>query len=608
MPNANGKAPGSPETSIGWRVSVYWPSLDKTFTGIVLSYDSTNETHTVRWDDAPEDQSGLTEVDLSEGEVAWTESPNVAPTPPGVEPLEELEARLTVGTIKWCCVKVLKAAGVEGMTLAEMVKTSGDLGLKDWSNVAQKTNTINACVASDKAFVKIVPGRVGLACLGAVPWSAEKAAEMGAQLRRPNGSGPASGKKRKSNAAAAPIGDLADTSAFDVAAGHTIGGVRVTPATAAAAIAKPPPQVSIKSSGQGSTPGGKRTIGGNVPGEAKTLVCVKCGLGPMNPVGMRMHNARWCKKKDGPDLYGGNAPDADPVSDDDEEEEANADLDEMYLAAIAGGLTKKQKTTPTPSSAGRGGRPKTPKGDDPGKTIVCDRCGLGPFNSMGINMHNARWCKGPGGAGADGKTREAMKASLHGLKRDKPKAEASHAEQQAAERAKQEAMSMDNGGASEPAKRGPGRPRKNPAASPTATPAPAPASASPPEAASPKPAAPAAAPKPAEPPAPPAPPEPPTPPEPPRELRLDVEVYKQDKTFVAKAPLSVRLDVTLGALKEAIALNTKGALPPHRQRLEYKERPIDAPDEVMLTGVIGVPEGDHVVLKLTIMDERPGEK
>ena len=84
-------------------------------------------------------------------------------------------------------------------------------------------------------------------------------------------------------------------------------------------------------------------------------------------------------------------------------------------------------------------------------------------------------------------------------------------------------------------------------------------------------------------------------------------MYKQDKTFVAKAPLSVRLDVTLGALKEAIALNTKGALPPHRQRLEYKERPIDAPDEVMLTGVIGVPEGDHVVLKLTIMDERPGE-
>ena len=65
---------------------------------------------------------------------------------------------------------------------------------------------------------------------------------------------------------------------------------------------------------------------------------------------------------------------------------------------------------------------------------------------MGINMHNARWCKGPGGAGADGKTREAMKASLHGLKRDKPKAEASHAEQQAAERAKQEAMSMGNGG------------------------------------------------------------------------------------------------------------------------------------------------------------------
>ena len=104
MPNANGKAPGSPETSIGWRVSVYWPSLDKTFTGIVLSYDPTNETHTVRWDDAPEDQSGLTEVDLSEGEVTWTESPNVAPTPPGVEPLEELEARLTVGTIKWCCV------------------------------------------------------------------------------------------------------------------------------------------------------------------------------------------------------------------------------------------------------------------------------------------------------------------------------------------------------------------------------------------------------------------------------------------------------------------------------------------------------------------------
>ena len=39
-------------------------------------------------------------------------------------------------------------------------------GLKDWSMVRQPSNTVNACCSNDPAFVKVAPGRVGLAALG----------------------------------------------------------------------------------------------------------------------------------------------------------------------------------------------------------------------------------------------------------------------------------------------------------------------------------------------------------------------------------------------------------------------------------------------------------
>jgi hypothetical protein len=56
----------------------------------------------------------------------------------------------------------------------------------------------------------------------------------------------------------------------------------------------------------------------------------------------------------------------------------------------------------------------------------------------------------------------------------------------------------------------------------------------------------------------------------PVELKIDVNVYKEDGTFVAKAPLAVTSSVTLGGVKDAVAMNTNGALPPNRQRLKAR--------------------------------------
>jgi hypothetical protein len=39
--------------------------------------------------------------------------------------------------------------------------------MKDWVSVRQPSNTVNACCSGDPAFVKVAPGRVGLAALGA---------------------------------------------------------------------------------------------------------------------------------------------------------------------------------------------------------------------------------------------------------------------------------------------------------------------------------------------------------------------------------------------------------------------------------------------------------
>jgi hypothetical protein len=88
------------------------------------------------------------------------------------------------------------------------------------------------------------------------------------------------------------------------------------------------------------------------------------------------------------------------------------------------------------------------------------------------------------------------------------------------------------------------------------------------------------------------------------ELRLEVEVWKEEGTFVAKAPLVVPANVTLGKLKEAIADNTKGALPPHRQALKYLGVPLSAPDDVQLVSLLGVT--DNISLHLTILEDNLG--
>ena len=73
------------------------------------------------------------------------------------------------------------------------------------------------------------------------------------------------------------------------------------------------------------------------------------------------------------------------------------------------------------------------------------------------------------------------------------------------------------------------------------------------------------------------------------------------RSFVAKAPLVVPANVTLGKLKMAIADNTKGALPPHRRALKYLGVPLSAPDDVQLVGLLGVT--DNISLHLTILED-----
>ena len=71
----NADGPKSPEESIGWYLSLYWPAMDKEFKGIVQKYDHDSKHHTVKWDNAPKGSDGVTEVDLTEGELTWLKAP-----------------------------------------------------------------------------------------------------------------------------------------------------------------------------------------------------------------------------------------------------------------------------------------------------------------------------------------------------------------------------------------------------------------------------------------------------------------------------------------------------------------------------------------------------
>lgn len=179
----SGLQPPSPADSIGWYLSLYWPAMKKQFKGIVQKYDSDSNHHTVKWDNAPKGSDGVTEVDLTEGELTWLAPPakvkksrrasaeakaSMAKGKPG-ETMKELELRFTGKTTKAVAFQVLKDSGPEGMTLAEIVHESQKAGLRDWSTCKQPKTTINVCVSQDAAFVKISPGRVGLRVNGAKP-------------------------------------------------------------------------------------------------------------------------------------------------------------------------------------------------------------------------------------------------------------------------------------------------------------------------------------------------------------------------------------------------------------------------------------------------------
>ena len=167
-------------------MSLYWPAMDKEFKGVVQKYDHDSKHHTVKWDNAPKGSDGVTEVDLTEGELTWLKAPEkpakkakAAKPAAGSknksgkirnlnESMHELEARFSGKTTKSVAFQVLKNSGPEGMSLGDIVDASQRLGLRDWSACKQPKTTINVCISQDAAFVKVAPGRFGLRANGAV--------------------------------------------------------------------------------------------------------------------------------------------------------------------------------------------------------------------------------------------------------------------------------------------------------------------------------------------------------------------------------------------------------------------------------------------------------
>jgi hypothetical protein len=90
----------------------------------------------------------------------------------------------------------------------------------------------------------------------------------------------------------------------------------------------------------------------------------------------------------------------------------------------------------------------------------------------------------------------------------------------------------------------------------------------------------------------------------PESLKIEVKVFKEDGTFVAKAPLAVTTNVTLGGVKEAVAANTNGALPPNRQRLKYGGVYLPTDDSQLLRDAAGIKKDVRkIIMELTILHE-----
>ena len=237
--------------------------------------------------------------------------------PKSAETLEEVEKRIGSGTIKGICFQVLKDAGPTGLLLSEIVHQTQTRGLKDWSSVNQPSNTVNACCSGDPAFVKVAPGRVGLACLGAV-----ESPDLAAQEEREHGEkvlycdacrgGPFNTKGMRMH--------ISRWCAF--AKGNARGGEGITPKAvtdkmAAAADLAASRQAALERMTSKVNAGGgdvDDTVGkGNSKTlkkwvepqrEPRTIRCDFCGAGPFNEKGAAMHSSRWCKVTNG----SGNAP------------------------------------------------------------------------------------------------------------------------------------------------------------------------------------------------------------------------------------------------------------------------------------------------------------
>ena len=570
-------------------MKLFWPAIGKDFSGVVLGYDAPSKNHTVRWDNAPGGSSGVTEVCIDEGVVTWLAppegsgslaagggsskggssskqqktpekkkdkdggAPKEAKPPKEVskETLEEVQARIGSGTIKGICFRVLKNAGAHGMLLSEIVETTQKLGLKDWTSVRQPSNTVNACCSGDPAFVKVAPGRVGLACLGAA-----ESPDLAAREEREHGE--------------------------------------------------------------------------------KVLYCEACRGGPFNTKGMRMHISRWCayapgnaKEHEGrvpravTDKAAAAIDNAAAAQAAAERDRANANKNAEAKGKGGGGAGK--------SGAKGGGGGGGGGGDDGSqvKTLACELCGAGPFNDKGMAMHASRWCKArpdDGGVGSlnpfsalgfgsplDGGLASAFGGSRKRKKSEKQEDEFNPATLFPASPPKSAApgsfsTGMDlaamfnnlvppivgGGGGSGAAGGGGGFARglmdmmartlsggafsgafsggfsggvlgggqvvnqtKSDAEQPE-----------------------------------------------PQEMKVDVEVYKDDGTFVARAPLVVPVDVTLMGLKLAVEDNTKGALPPHRQLLKKDGVPFpEGEEEKPLREFVGGDVSGKINLHLTIVDD-----
>lgn len=548
-----------PAEAKGWRLRLYWPALDRSFTGRVFDYDPRKKTYTVRWKEAAENDGGMTEVDLSQGEVTWLSPPepgwDAAPSAiadgdgdkrarshsPAIETLDEVEKRIGVGTIKWICFQVLKEAGPHGLLLSEIVSKTQEKGLKDWTSVRQPSNTVNACCSGDPAFVKVAPARVGLACLGAyeskeIADEEEKAAGEKILYCSACDNGPFNTKGMRMHisrwctfAAGKPTAnpDIVPTAVADPERSTRDTNLRIT----AHLVPSDTPHLNHK--GTLDEPNHKAAL--------KTFVCSACGAGPFNEKGMAMHASRWCKVQ--------NALDEDDDAD--------------YAAAIGGALGRQQPTTsPTSYLGGSVGLTGLAPVGMPGVSIgalsgglPADLGGLLPQLSNG-GAHSGHITGSGSGSGG----RKKRKAAVD-LGPVDPTMFDKHLPAFPVGFAAVAGASGQVGGRGQMLppppvfgrRVGKSRGNKDEAHGETT------------------------------------------------ELRLEVEVWKQDGSFVAKAPLVVPANVTLGKLKMAIADNTKGALPPHRQALKYLGVPLSAPDDVGLVGLLGVT--DNISLHLTILED-----